>query len=61
MFKRIGNFLSEVKIELGKVSWSTKEELISSTWIVIVVVFLLAVFVGIVDLFLSKMVGLFIR
>jgi len=61
MFKRIGNFLSEVKAELGKVSWSTKSELINSTWVIIITVFLLAIFVGIIDFFLSKIIELFIK
>jgi preprotein translocase subunit SecE len=54
MFKRIKKFLIEVKEELSKVSWSTKEELIGATWVVILVTSLLAIFIGIVDFILSK-------
>lgn len=48
------NFIKEVKTELGKVAWSTKQELMSSTMVVISVTAILTVFIGIVDLILSK-------
>ena len=48
------NFLKEVRSELSKVSWSTKQELLASTGLVIVVTVLMTVFIGIVDLGLSK-------
>ncbi|MDP2044236.1 MAG: preprotein translocase subunit SecE [Candidatus Omnitrophota bacterium] len=48
------NFLKEVRGELSKVSWSTKQELLASTVLVIVVTSLLTIFIGIVDLGLSK-------
>ncbi len=61
MFKRIGNFIKEVKAELKKVSWSNKEELIGSTWVVIISIFLLAMFIGIIDFILSRFIGLVVR
>jgi len=61
MFKRVSNFLKEVKGELKKVSWSTRQELIASTRVVIATVALLAVFVGIIDFILSRLIGLVIR
>ena len=48
------NFLKEVRSELNKVSWSTKKELLASTRLVIVVTALMTVFIGVVDLGLSK-------
>ena len=61
MANKLANFIREVKTEMKKVSWSTKKELISSTWIVIVTVSLLALFIGIVDLVISRAVHLVIR
>lgn len=58
IFKKTFKFLSEVKIELGKVSWSTRQELLGATMVVIVVTSLLALFIGTVDLFLSKVLSL---
>ena len=49
------NFLKEVRAELGKVAWSTRQELIDSTIVVIVVTAIMTLFIGIIDLFLSKL------
>jgi len=48
------NFLNEVRSELNKVAWSTKKELLASTVLVITVTAIMTVFIGIVDLGLSK-------
>jgi len=61
MIKRIKDFLREVKIEIKKVVFPTKDELIGSTWVVIIVVLIISLFLGIVDLGLSKIIGLAIR
>jgi preprotein translocase subunit SecE len=61
MIKRIKDFLREVKIEIKKVVFPTKDELIGSTWIVIIVVLIISLFLGIVDLGLSKIIGLALR
>jgi preprotein translocase subunit SecE len=56
---KIGNtkqFISEARQELRKVTWPTRQQAISSTWVVIVVVFLIAIFLGIVDFALSRLV-----
>ena len=48
------NFLNEVRSELNKVAWSTNKELLASTVLVITVTAIMTVFIGIVDLGLSK-------
>ncbi len=48
------NFLKEVKTELTKVSWSNREELVGSTIMVIIITSILAAFIGIIDLLLTK-------
>ncbi len=48
------NFLKEVRVELSKVSWSTRQELLASTVLVIVVTGIMTIFIGIVDLGLSR-------
>ena len=48
------NFFNEVRSELSKVSWSTRKELLASTVLVITVTGILTVFIGIVDLGLSR-------
>lgn len=53
-------FLREVKIELSKVVWPSRNQTIGSTAVVIVFVFLVALFLGIIDLALSSLVRLLI-
>ena len=47
--KRIKNFLREVWIELKKVSWTTRKEIIDSTAVVIIALVLIGVCVGVID------------
>jgi len=49
VFGKLSKFLKEVKVEMGKVSWPTREELISSTTVVIVVSLIFAVIIGTLD------------
>lgn len=61
MLQKIKEFLKEVKIEFKKVVFPSREELVGSTWLVIFTVLIIAVFLGIVDLWLSKLVTLVIK
>ena len=56
MFKRIRTFLTDVRVELKKVSWPTRQDTIASTGVVIVVVFIISFYLGIIDIALSRMV-----
>jgi len=51
-------FLREVKIELKKVTWPTRKQTISSTIVVIIIVFLISFFLGIIDIALSNILRL---
>ncbi len=51
-------FIKEVKVELSKVAWSTREELIGATLVVIVATFLAAIYIGGIDMVLSKALSL---
>jgi len=55
------NFVAEVKAELGKVSWSTRQELIGATLVVIVVTSMATLFIGLIDLSLSKILSIIFR
>ena len=57
MVNKIVKFLREVKTELGKVSWSTKEELLVSTLVVLISVALLAIFIGICDFVFLRVIN----
>ena len=53
MIAKAIQFLSEVKREVNKVTWPSKKEAMGGTAVVLVVVFFMAVFLGLVDLLLS--------
>ncbi|MFH1202177.1 MAG: preprotein translocase subunit SecE [Candidatus Omnitrophota bacterium] len=61
MFGKLINFFKEVKVELTKVSWSTRQELIGASSVVVVATAVLAVFIGLVDIVLSKLLNLLLR
>ncbi|UCE72213.1 MAG: preprotein translocase subunit SecE [Nitrospiraceae bacterium] len=61
MFNKIKNFLKEVKIEMKKVVFPSKDEVVGSTKVVIVLVLVIAVFLGFVDFVLSKLIGILVR
>ena len=52
------DFFNESRQELKKVTWPSKQQTVSSTWVVLAVTVILAVFLGLVDLVLSKAIGL---
>lgn len=56
MFERAKNFFQEVRIEAKKVNYPSKDELVGSTWVVIVTVIIISFFLGIVDIGLSKII-----
>ena len=60
-FQKIKKFIIEVIVELGKVSWSTRDELITATWVVIFSTAILAVFIFGVDSALSKILSSMIK
>jgi len=55
------NFLKEVRSELSKVSWSTRKELMASTVLVITVTGIMTLFIGVVDLGLSRFLSVVFR
>jgi len=55
------NFLKEVRAELSKVAWSTREELFASTIVVIVVTVILGIFIGLIDGALSKVLTILFK
>ena len=58
MLDKIKKFVKEVRFELTKVTWTTRQELIYSTIIVIVVSIILSIFIGVVDLGLSNLASM---
>lgn len=51
-------FMHDVRIEMGKVTWPQRPELIQATSVVIVAVAIAAVYIGLLDLVWSSLVNL---
>lgn len=49
-------FFREVKVELKKVTWPSRKEALASTSVVVALVLLSAIFLGLVDLGLSRLI-----
>ena len=54
-------FLREVRVELKKVTWPGRNEIIGSTAVVIIASFVVAFFLGFVDLLLQKALALILK
>ncbi|MBF0235141.1 MAG: preprotein translocase subunit SecE [Desulfamplus sp.] len=55
-FQRGIQFLREVQAELKKVTWPNRKHTAGATVVVIILVFIIAAFLGLVDVTLSKLV-----
>jgi len=60
MISKIVKFFDDVKTEMAKVSWPTREELMNSTLIVAVVGVLFTVYIFLADIILAKVIQLFL-
>ncbi|MEE9934608.1 MAG: preprotein translocase subunit SecE [Deltaproteobacteria bacterium] len=49
-------FLSQAKAELKKVTWPTRKQTLASTAVVMVIVAIMALYLGIIDFVLAKLV-----
>jgi preprotein translocase subunit SecE len=61
VLEKAKNFLDEVKIELGKVTWPSRKETISTAWVVIVIIVLISLYLGACDIILAKLLRLILR
>lgn len=57
--KRVTEFLREVMAEIKKVTWPSRPELVESTFVVIVSVFAVTIFIGVVDQVFNLLLRLF--
>ncbi len=60
MFNKISGYLQSVRTEMGKVTWPARESLIESTGITLLLSIILAIFVFIVDIILSRIINVVI-
>ena len=60
-YDQIKKFILEVRVELTKVHWSTRHELMGATVVVIVITSITAVYIGIIDVLLSKVLSILFK
>ena len=58
---KVTTFLQEVQAETKKVTWPSRRDTLGSTLVVIVAVFVIAGFLGIIDFGLSLLIGTLIK
>ena len=60
IFSKIKKFLKEVGLEIKKVTWPTKKEILKNTLLVISISLALAIFLGGLDFLFKKLLEKFI-
>jgi len=61
VLKRIKSFMSEVKAETKRVTWPNRKEVYGTTIVVLIAVFIFAIFLYIVDIGLQQIVTSVLR
>jgi len=61
IFNKINNFIKEAIAELKKVIWPNQKELKKSTIVVISTIIIASIFIGLVDIFFTKVLTLFMK
>ena len=61
LLKALKTFLGEVKVELKKCTWPTRQELLGSTMVVVISVLIIGVFVGLSDTVLMGLLRAVLR
>ncbi|MCS7231175.1 MAG: preprotein translocase subunit SecE [Elusimicrobiota bacterium] len=56
-FDSIIKFINESYIELKKVHWLSKKEVITSSIVVVVLIFIFSIYIGIIDFILARIVS----
>jgi preprotein translocase subunit SecE len=59
--RNIQQFLREVAAEFRRVHWPSRSEVAASTVVVLVLVFIVALYLGLVDVILSRIVGVVLK
>jgi len=55
--KTIRTYFNNVKLELKKVTWLTKQEMLGSTWVVWIFAFILCIFLFVSDFSMSGLMS----
>ncbi len=60
-WQKVRAFFREVAVESRRVTWPSRKEVANSTAVVLIVTFVIAFFLGAVDIGLSRVVGWILR
>ena len=58
MIDKVRQFLSEFRVEMKKVTWPNRKEVVASTGVVLVVVLFVSFYLGFADYVLTKLLRL---
>lgn len=61
LLEKLRSFLREVRVEMEKVTWPSRQEVQAATIVIIILVVILAAFIGVVDFIVNHVLGLFFR
>ena len=61
IFTKTAQFLREVKVELKKVTWPSREQTIGSTAVVIALVMIISLFLGVFDFGISSLIRIVLQ
>ena len=61
MIAKIQQFTSEVILEIKRVSWPSRKEIIDATWIVLLTAIALGILIGLTDFLLSNILRWIIK
>lgn len=61
LLRRSVLFLREVQVELGKVHWPSRKETYAATLVVLLLTFLMAAYLGVVDFAVSRVLRMFLQ
>lgn len=59
-WETILQFFREVRVETKKVTWPSRKETFASTSVVLITVFIVGLYLGLVDLGLSRLIRVFL-
>lgn len=54
----VTKYVNESRIELKKVTWPTREQVVAGTVVVFVIVLIVSIYIGIMDYIFSKLIAL---
>lgn len=56
VMQKVMQFLNDSKVELKRVTWPSRKQTMASTFVVIIIVFVMAIYFGMIDFGLAKLI-----